>query len=120
ASAAGVAVQTVYKTFTSKEGILLGLLERFEQEGRRLSEVADFTAGANPIEQLARVVSFHCQLFAAAQDMLDVFRGAAADQGEMAVLWEEGGRRRRRSQAPVVREWHTAGHLRAGLSERRA
>jgi hypothetical protein len=52
--------------------------------------------------------------------MLDVFRGAAAAQGELAVLWEEGGRRRRHSEAAVVRRWHTAGHLRAGLSERRA
>lgn len=38
----------------------------------------------------------------------------------MGALWEEGGRRRRRAEAPLVEQWRSGGHLRAGLSKGRA
>jgi AcrR family transcriptional regulator len=115
AAAAGVAVQTVYKVFASKEGILLGLLDTFEAEARRLSDVVDFTTPTDPREQIRAVVAFHRQLFETSHDLLDVFRSAGAAQGELAVLWTEGGRRRRQGQAAVVRQWHRKGYLRKGL-----
>ena len=120
AEAAGVAVQTVYKIFTSKEGILLGLLDMFEAEARRLSDVVDFTVSPDHHVQVRTIVAFHRRLFETSHDLLDVFRGASASQGELAVLWTEGGNRRRQGQAAVVRQWQAKGHLRPGLSRREA
>jgi hypothetical protein len=34
----------------------------------------------------------------------------------MAVLWDEGGRRRRQGQAAAVRQWHADRRLRRGLA----
>jgi AcrR family transcriptional regulator len=119
AESAGVAVQTVYKVFTSKDGLLRGLLDEGEAEARRRSSVTDFNASPDPREQIRMLASFHRQLFEASQDLLGVFRSASA-RTEMGLLWEEGGARRRRGQAETVRGWHTGGQLRAGLTERRA
>jgi hypothetical protein len=65
-----------------------------------------------------RVAAFHRALFDAGREIIDVFKGAA--HGDMGALWEEGGRRRRRAEAALVRQWHAGGHLRRGLTERRA
>jgi AcrR family transcriptional regulator len=119
AERAGVAVQTVYKVFSSKDGLLRGLLDDGEAEARRRSSVADFNASSDPHEQVRMLASFHRQLFEASQDLLGVFRSAAA-RSEMGLLWEEGGHRRRLGQTETVRRWHSAGHLRSGLGERRA
>ncbi len=118
AEAAGVAVQTVYKTFGSKEAILLAMLDSFEAEARRLGEAMEFTAADTPGGQVRRVAAFHRALFDAGREIIDVFKGAA--YGDMGTLWEEGGRRRRRAEAALIDQWHAGGLLRPELSKRRA
>ncbi|GAA0966967.1 TetR/AcrR family transcriptional regulator [Acrocarpospora macrocephala] len=116
AKEAGVAVQTVYKVFGTKDAILLALLDVFEAEAREISSVFDFAAPADPAEQLRLVAAYHRALFDRGQDILDVFRAAA--HGELAALWEEGGRRRRQAQAPLAEGWRD--RLPEGLSPARA
>jgi AcrR family transcriptional regulator len=118
AEAAGVAVQTVYKTFGSKDAILLAMLDSFEAEAQRLGETMEFAAADTPGAQVRRVTAFHRALFDAGREIINVFRGAA--YGDMGALWEEGGRRRRRAEAALIDQWHVGGHLRSGLSKRRA
>lgn len=118
AEQAGVAVQTVYKVFGTKDAILVALLDAFEAEAQRLGEKLDFAAADTPAEQVRRVAAFHRALFDAGREIIEVFKSAA--YGDMSALWEEGARRRRRAEAPLIEQWHAAGCLRAGLSKRRA
>ncbi|MBO3749649.1 TetR/AcrR family transcriptional regulator [Streptosporangiaceae bacterium NEAU-GS5] len=113
AQEAGVAVQTIYKAFGTKDAILLALLDVFESEARDISSVIDFTAPADPHEQIRLVAAYHRTLFDRGEDILDVFRTSA--HGSMATMWEEGARRRRGAVTPLVDAWQAAGRLRPGL-----
>ena len=115
---AGVAVQTVYKAFGTKQAILLALLDTLEADARHHSNVHRFGATNEPVEDLRQLVAFHRALFDASRDGLSILRGAA--YGDLGTILEEGGRRRRHGQSRLIAQWSRGKHLRPGLSTRRA
>jgi len=119
AKEAGVAPATVYATFESKAGIVVGMLDDLEESievGPRLREAFDV---ADARQQLRMYVSAHCDLFA---DGADILRAAmqAIEAPGVAALMERGDARRRGVIEAFVKGWHEQEALRAGLSPKAA
>lgn len=114
AEQAGVAVQTIYATFGSKPGVVVGLLDLMDRETvgpivRRLM------AEDIPEEQLELVAALERQVREAGADVLRLVAAAASDP-EIAQVWREGYDRHRQGVARVCERLGRGGHLRKGLS----
>jgi AcrR family transcriptional regulator len=121
ATAAGVAIPTVYAAMGSKRGILLALLDTIERDAGVTRLPADLAeARARPLRQLEVVIDLDCRLFERNLDVLEILRGARAADPGLAPIWREGGRRRRKGQASLVRSWAQAKMLAPGLRPRDA
>jgi AcrR family transcriptional regulator len=118
---AGVAVATVYAAMRSKRAILLALLDTIEHEAG-VAQLADDleAARADPLRQLEVVIDLDCRLFEENLDVLEILRAARAADPRLTPIWREGGRRRRRGQARLVRSWAEAKLLAPGLGQRQA
>ena len=120
AAAAGVGRRSVYDSFGSKRGVLLGLLEELapaEQARFR----ADIEASRDdPVHQLRLAVDLTTTLYAASGDVLAMVEAAAGAEPDLAALNAEGERRRLAGQRSTVDEWHRCGFLRPGLGVDRA
>ena len=117
AGAAGVAVQTVYATYRTKRAILMAILEDAEAMAAvdaLLQRLRDH--GGQPARQLADLVAFTVRFHRGAIDLVEIARAAGAADRDLAHLWQEGEGRRRKGQAPIVREWARQGFLAPGLS----
>lgn len=115
ADAAGVAVQTIYSTFGSKTGVLLALVERFDQEeiepsARRLLNTDD------PVEKLQAVARLERTVRQSGAPMLRMLRDAAMSDPEVLPVWDSGWDRHRRGVEEFCRRLAEAGDLRAGLT----
>lgn len=121
AGAAGVAVPTVYAAMGSKRAILLALLDTIEREAgvARLQTDLD-AARATPLRQLELVIDLDCRLFERNLDVLEILRDARTADPRLTSIWREGGRRRRRGQASLVRTWADAKVLQRGVRSRAA
>ena len=117
---AGVAVPTVYATFGSKAGILIALLNRLEAGAQMESTIAELRASRSPAEQAALVARFNRMLYGGGQEVIMLAVASAGSDPEVGAWAEEGDRRRREGQAPLVAAWAAAGKLRAGLDAQRA
>lgn len=119
AKAAGVAPATVYATYESKAGIVIGMLDDLEEGidvGPRLGEAF---AATDARRQLRMYVSAHCDLFAAGADILRAAMQAIEAPG-VAALMERGDGRRRGVIEAFVKGWHQQEALRDGLSPKAA
>jgi TetR/AcrR family transcriptional regulator, regulator of cefoperazone and chloramphenicol sensitivity len=115
AAEAGVSVQTIYSAFGSKGGILTALLGRLEQQAGLDDLITQLRAAQNPDEQLRLVAAFNRRLFERGADIITIVRGWTAADPDVAAWMEEGDRRRRDGQAPLVASWQASGRLRPGL-----
>jgi TetR/AcrR family transcriptional regulator, regulator of cefoperazone and chloramphenicol sensitivity len=112
ATEADVAVQTVYGTFGSKGGILTALLGRLEEQAGLEELIGALRAAPTPQEQLRLVAAFNRRLFEQGADIIAIVRGWTAADPDVAAWMDEGDRRRREGQAPLIANWHAAGAFR--------
>jgi AcrR family transcriptional regulator len=108
AAAAGVAVQTVYAAFGSKQGILLALLDEMAAD-------ADLAR-----MQAAVAAAFTCRFYAAGADLIEIGRTVSGIEPDLRAFWEEGEGRRYRATAALISEWSRAGMLAPGMTAKQA
>lgn len=117
---AGIAVQTFYATYGSKQAMLVALIDEMEAEADLPDHIAALRATSEPRQLLRLTVEFNVRLFERGGDIMEILRGAAKAKPELAAVWREGEERRRASQRPLVHAWAEAGALRSSVSEDRA
>jgi AcrR family transcriptional regulator len=114
---AGVAAQTVYAIFGSKQAILAELLNQdsfgpdFEELVRQALETTDPEAKARFPARIAR------QIHDAQSSTFDRFRGAGVVAPDLAALENEMECRRYEAQSVIITFLKQSGRLRSGLSE---
>ncbi len=117
---AGSAPATFYKALGTKHAALIALLDAMptwvDLEGLDRAVAAT----EEPREQLALIVDFRVRLYTSAYDILETVRAAAPTDEAVAEVWRTGESRRRRSHATLVKEWHSSGALKEGLTIRAA
>jgi AcrR family transcriptional regulator len=126
ASEAGVAVQTVYASMRTKKDILEAVIQRGV---RGAEDEVPLIAGApwrameeeaDPHEKLATFARIHREICEREAELFVVLEIAAAVDAEVEPLLRDKEHFRYRDQVRVARSLQREGHLRTGLSARRA
>jgi AcrR family transcriptional regulator len=120
AEQAGVAVQTLYSTFGSKQGLLLALVDtvREQAESQVLGERMEHTD--DPLELVRLAARIRRQILERCGDIVATFREGAAGDPEVAAAYDEGQRRTREGVGRLCSRLQAVGALRPGLSHKHA
>jgi AcrR family transcriptional regulator len=120
AEQAGVAVQTLYSTFGSKQGLLLALVDavREQAESQELGE--RMVRSDDPIEMVRLAARIRRQILERCGDVVTTFREGAAGDADVAAAYEEGQRRTREGVGRLCSRLEAIGALRAGLTHKKA
>ena len=120
AEQAGVAVQTLYSTFGSKQGLLLALVDtvREQAESQELGE--RMVRSDDPIEMVRLAARIRRQILERCGDVVTTFREGAAGDADVAAAYEEGQRRTREGVGRLCSRLEGIGALRAGLTHKKA
>jgi AcrR family transcriptional regulator len=119
-SAAGVATQTIYAVFGSKQGILAELLDQdsfgpnYQELIRQVNQTND------PEEKLRFPARIARQIYDSQSSSFDRFRGAGVVAPDLAELEKERECNRYEAQKKIITFAKQAGRLRKGLSESQA
>lgn len=111
AERAGVAVPTVYKTFTNKGNLLVGALDQTMTDGdsgERIDEQSWWTEQLNerdPIRQLHLIARNARRLYERSGALLSVLQAAVAVEADLAAVWNDIASQR------LERSRRTAGSL---------
>ena len=120
ADAAGVSVETIYKSFGGKPGLVRAIRDRAlmgtgpvpaESRSDRMRRLEK-----DPHQLIARWGSFTSEIAPLVSPILLLVRSAAATDSEMAILLAEMDADRLRRMTTNARHLHTAGYLRAGVT----
>ena len=120
AEAAGVSVDTIYKTFGGKAGLIRAIHERAlagrgpvhaEQRSERLQ-----AEEKDPRKIIAGWGRFVTEIAPRGMPILLLVRNAAATDPELATLLEEINEARHHRMTDNARRLHAAGHLRRGVT----
>ncbi len=113
---AGVAAQTVYAVFGSKQGILAELLDQdsFGPDYQNLIQQAQATT--DPEVKVRFPARFARQIYDAQSTTFDRFRGAGVVAPDLASLEKERECLRYEAQKQIITFLQEAGRLRAGLT----
>jgi TetR/AcrR family transcriptional regulator, regulator of cefoperazone and chloramphenicol sensitivity len=115
AAEAGVATQTVYAVFGSKQGILKALIDRaiFGLDYDKL--VADAFAQKDPAARLRFAANIACEIYRSERAELEFLRGAGVAAPELTAI--DGDREGQRfvTQAAMIESLAAADALRAAL-----
>jgi AcrR family transcriptional regulator len=120
AEEAGVALQTLYTAFGSKQGLLLALVDTVREQtdsqdlGERMGRSED------PLEMVRLAAHIHRQILERCGDIVATFREGAAGDAEVAAAYEEGQRRTREGVTRLCSRLQTLGALRPELTLERA
>jgi AcrR family transcriptional regulator len=120
AEEAGVAVQTLYTAFGSKQGLLLALVDtvREQSEAQILGERIGQTD--EPLEMIRLAARIRRQILERCGDIVATFREGAAGDPEVAAAYEEGQRRTREGVTGLCSRLQATGALRPELTLQRA
>jgi AcrR family transcriptional regulator len=120
AEEAGVAVQTLYSTFGSKQGLLLALVDtvRDQTDAQELGE--RMRRSEEPREMVRLAAHIRRQILERCGDIVATFREGAAGDREVAAAYEEGQRRTREGVTGLCARLQTLGALRTDLTLERA
>lgn len=120
AEEAGVAVQTLYSAFGSKQGLLLALVDTI-REHTDAPELWDRVASAEtPAEAVDLAAHIRRQVLERCGDIVTTFREGAAVDAEVAAAYDEGQRRGRDGIARLCERLDALGALGPGLPASRA
>ena len=121
ADEAGVSLQTLYQSIGSKTAVVEALLWRVKETIDLPSEFAAMAEGErDPHDLLRRSASISRRYSQLGWDVLELVRSVAADNPEIATIWDAGESRRYRGQTDVVTWIHRAGRLCRGLRRKEA
>ena len=115
AEAAGVAVQTIYSTFGSKPGVLVGMLDLVDQQTVE-PIVTQLMTSSDPGEMVTLMARLERSVREAGGDVLRLVARAAASDAEVAQVWDQGFDRHRMGVTAVCRRLADGGYLRPGLT----
>ena len=124
AEAAGVSVDTIYKTFGGKAGLIRAIYERAlagrgpvhaEQRSERLQ-----AEERDPRKIIAGWGRFVTEIAPRGMPIVLLIRNAAATDPELAILLDEINEGRLRRMTENARRLHAAGHLRRGVTVKAA
>ena len=120
AEEAGVAVQTLYSTFGSKQGLLLALVDtvREQTDSQQLGEKA--SRSDDPLEIVRVAAHIRRQILERCGDIVVTFREGAAGDPEITAAYEEGQRRTREGVARLCSRLQAIGALRSEVTLERA
>jgi AcrR family transcriptional regulator len=115
AAEAGVATQTVYAAFGSKQGILKALVDRavFGLDYERL--VGEAFAHDDAADRLRFAAKIACEIYRAEQAELELLRGAGVAAPELTAIDPEREGQRFDAQAAMIDSLVAARALRPGL-----
>jgi AcrR family transcriptional regulator len=117
---AGVAVQTLYSTFGSKQGLLLALVDAVRAQAQS-QELGDrIVAADDPREMVRLAAQIRRRTLELGGDVVATFREGAAGDPEVAAAYEEAHRRTREGIGRFCARLEAVGALRAGLTHQRA
>jgi len=119
AEAAGVAVQTIYSTFGSKAGVLIGLPDLVDEESGIHDLIAQRDRTSDPVELLRLFARLVRQVWQNCGDVMRLLRNNVAHP-EVAAAWTESMRRHRFGLDWTAERLDAAGALRNGLTVARA
>jgi AcrR family transcriptional regulator len=120
AEEAGVAVQTLYSTFGSKQGLLLALVEtvRAQAQSQELGDQIVRSDDAREMVRLAAQIRRRTLEFGG--DVVATFREGAAGDPEVAAAYEETHRRTREGIGRFCARLEAVGALRPGMTHQHA
>ena len=120
AEEAGVAVQTLYTAFGSKQGLLLALVDagREESQSQVLGEKIHQTD--DPLEMIGLAARIRRQILERCGDIVATFREGAAGDRDVAAAYEEAQRRTREGVTGLCSRLQAMGALHAELALQRA
>lgn len=120
AEEAGVAVQTLYTTFGSKQGLLLALVDTVRDQAAAPELGARMGRSDDPREIVAVAAKIRRQILERCGDIVVTFREGAAGDAQVAAAYGEGKRREREGIARACGRLEALGALKPGLTVERA
>src|SRR5918992_2947983 len=120
AAEAGVAVQTLYSTFGSKQGLLLALVDTIREQTDAPSTWERIRQSDDPLEVVELAARIRRQILERCGDIVITFREGAAGDPEVAAAYDEGRRRSREGIAHACKRLQDLDALRPGLTPERA
>ena len=120
AEEAGVAVQTLYSTFGSKQGLLLALVDTVRDQARSQELGARMDQSDDPRELIGLAARIRRQVMELGGDIVATFREGAAGDAEVRAAYEVGQARTREGVGRLCSRLEAVGALRAGLTHKLA
>ena len=120
AERAGVAVQTIYATFGSKAGVVMGLVDLLDEEADVEVIHADIQRTEDPREVLRLTARIARQIRERCGDIVNMARQGASTDEQLAGALGEGIRRRHAALATITKTLHSHKALRDGLDPQAA
>jgi AcrR family transcriptional regulator len=120
AEEAGVAVQTLYSTFGSKQGLLLALVDTVRDQARAQELGARMDRTDDPRELVGIAARIRRHVLELGGDIVATFREGAAGDAEVRAAYEVGQGRTREGVGRLCSRLEAVGALRPGLTHKRA
>jgi TetR/AcrR family transcriptional regulator, regulator of cefoperazone and chloramphenicol sensitivity len=120
AEEAGVALQTLYTTFGSKQGLLLALVDTVREQTGGAQTWVQIGESDDPLEIIGLAAGIRRRILERCGDIVITFREGAAGDADVAAAYEEGRRRSREGILRVCTRLQALGALRSGLTPERA
>jgi AcrR family transcriptional regulator len=120
AEEAGVAVQTLYTTFGSKQGLLLALVDTVREQAESQALGDQIVRSDDPLEMVRLAARIRRRTLEFGGDVVATFREGAAGDPEVAAAYEEAHRRTREGIGRFCARLQGVGALRSGLTRKHA
>ncbi len=120
ADEAGVAIQTLYSAFGSKQGLLLALVDAVREQTGGEDTRGRIAGSDDPVEIVGLAAGIRRRIMEQCGDIVITFREGAAGDPDVAAAYEEGRRRSREGILNVCARIEALGALRPGLTPERA
>jgi AcrR family transcriptional regulator len=120
AEEAGVALQTLYTAFGSKQGLLLALVDTVREQTGGSQTWALIEESDDPLEIIGLAAAIRRRIMEQCGDIVVTFREGAAGDPDVAAAYGEGRRRSREGILHVCARLDALGALRPGLTPKRA
>ena len=117
AEEAGVAVQTLYTTFGSKQGLLLALVDAVREQADTQALGDQIVRSDDPLEMVRLAARIRRRTLEFGGDVIATFREGAAGDPEVAAAYEEAHRRTREGIGRFCARLEGGGALRSGLTQ---
>jgi AcrR family transcriptional regulator len=120
ADEAGIALQTLYTAFGSKQGLLLALVDTVREQTDAPRTWALIEQSDDPVEVVGLAAKLRRDILERCGDIVITFREGAAGDTDVAAAYQEGRRRSREGILHMCERLQALDALRPGLTLARA